>query len=195
MKLTEDTSIRYHTKIDDRLGGPYHVEGLESLIYLKKINADTLICREGRDDFRPIKDSELAAQLYPQRAARPSAPQHWAPPGRPEDPHRQHYRFTEAKFEKVNGASAATPKVDVYEMLDEIRQAEIASGLDEVRPKRFKLSNRTKDFWFVFLIGNGTFLSAGVLLNNLVSTVFAFSGAVLFSTGLLWSMYGVMGKY
>jgi|CXWL01.1.fsa_nt_gi hypothetical protein len=38
MKLSEDTSIRYHTKIDDRLGGPYSVEGLESLVYLKSPN-------------------------------------------------------------------------------------------------------------------------------------------------------------
>jgi hypothetical protein len=197
MKLSADTAVRYHTKTGDKLSGPYTVEGLESLVYLQKITADTPIRREGADAFVVLRDSELATILFP-RMPQKLPPQHWAPPGQENDParlQRKHYQFTAAKFEKINAPTGAAPKVDVYEILDDIRQTEIASGLDEVRPSRFKISKRSRDFWFMLVVGNGIFIGAGLLMGNTASLVFALGGCGVFTLGLLWSMYGVMGRY
>jgi hypothetical protein len=198
MKLSEDTSARYHTKIDDRLGGPYTFEGLESLVYLQKISADTLISREGSDDFTPIRASELGSVLFKQQVVTQKAPHEWAPPGRENDPafaNRKRYRTAEAKFENVNARAGNLPKVDVFNLLDEVRQAEVESGFDRIRPKRFRLSKRSRDFWIMLVAGNSVFLGCALIAPNTISLVFGIGGCGLFTFGLLWSMYGVMDRY
>ncbi len=200
MKLSEDPSVRYHTKIDDRLGGPYTVEGLESLVYLQKVTAETQICREGTNVFTPIKDSELSRVLFPkaQFGSGSQAPHEWAPPGRENDPaflNRKRYRTTEAKFDDLNAKAADTPKVDVYDMLDDIRQTEIESGCDLVPENRFKISKRGRDFWLMLVAGNAIFLGGALISPNTISLVFGIAGCGLLTFGLLWSMYGVMDRY
>lgn len=198
MKLKEDTSVRYHTLIDDRRGGPYTVEGLESLVYLQKINADTLITREGSEDFTPIRASELGPVLFKQQVVTKQAPHEWAPPGRENDPafaNRKRYRTTEAKFENVNAKAGNLPKIDVLNLLDEVRQAEIESGRDLIRRNRFRLSKRSRDFWVMLVVGNTVFLGTALLVPNTISLVFGIGGCGLFTFALLWSMYGVMDRY
>ncbi|HEX2900539.1 MAG TPA: hypothetical protein VHS96_12530 [Bacteroidia bacterium] len=196
MKLTADTSIRYVIKIEDRLGGPYSVEGLESLVYLKKINPETLIAREGTDTFVPIRQSEVCGALF-KHLTRTATPREWAPPSQENNPefvNRKRYRLGEAKFETVNEV-AARRKIDVYDMLGEVRQAEKDAGRDRPRSSRFKVSNRTKDFWIMVIAGNAAILGGGIYMQNTASIVFAIAGCGLFTFGLLWSMFGVMGKY
>lgn len=204
MKLSEDTSVRYHTKIDDRLGGPYSVEGLESLVYLKKINPETLIGREGTDVFTPIRESDLCTILFKHlnKDTVKKSPQAWAPPGKEKDPaylNRKHYAFTENKFKKVNSAPGVEPRIDVQDILGDIRETEqvtmIRSGRDHVRPNRFRISKRTRDFWIAIIVGNTIFLGAGIAMQSTVSIVFGIAGCGLFTFGLLWSMYGVMDNY
>jgi hypothetical protein len=197
MKLSDDTSVRYHTKIDDRLGGPYTVEGLESLVYLQKITADTLICREGSAEFTPIKASELGPVLFKQAVVK-QEPHEWAPPGRENDPafaNRKRYRTTEAKFDNVNAQTDHLPKIDVYDILDDIRQTEIESGMDQIRTNRFSVSKRSRDFWVMLIVGNAIFLGTALLAPNTISLVFGIAGCGLFTFALLWSMFGVMDKY
>jgi len=199
MKLTEDNSVRYLTKIDDRVGGPYTVEGLASLVYLQKINPDTLIGREGIDAFIPIRNSRLGLILFPGlQAGQSSTPDVWTPPGQENDPaqiNRKRYRTTEATFENVNASAADLPKIDVYDILGEIRQAEIESGHDFVRPSRWRLDKRDRDFWVVVITGNTVILGGAIAMQNTASIVFGIAGSGLFTFGLLWSMYGVMGRY
>ena len=40
MNLPGDESVRYYTYDEESVGGPYTIEGLESLVYLKKITPD-----------------------------------------------------------------------------------------------------------------------------------------------------------
>jgi len=200
MKLSEDTSARYYTWVEDSMGGPYTVEGLESLVYLQKITAETLICREGCEKFTPIKDSELSRILFPKAkfGTGSQSPHEWAPPGRENDPaflNRKRYRFTEAKFDNVNAKAANLPKIDVYHLLDDIRQTEIASGRDQVRESRFKVSKRSRDFWIMLIAGNAIFLGGAIIAANTISLVFGIAGCGLFTFALLWSMYGVMDRY
>jgi hypothetical protein len=197
MKLSADTSVRYHTKIEDRLGGPYTVEGLESLVYLKKITPDTLIAREGTGEFTPIRKSDLGAVLF-KHLSSSAAPRDWAPPSQesnPEFAHRKRYRLGEAKFESVNEQNARQPKVDVFELLGEVRQAEKDAGRDRLQEGRFKISNRTKDFWIMIAVGNLLILGPSIYMQNTASIVFGIAGSGLFTFGLLWSMFGVMNKY
>ncbi len=198
MKLSEDTSVRYQIKTDDRVGGPYTIEGLETLVYLQKITADTPISREGSGEFTPIRASELGPVLFKQQAVVKKAPHEWAPPGRENDPafaNRKRYRTTEAKFENVNASTGNVPRIDVFELLDDIRQTEIASGRDRIRPGRFRISKRSRDFWIMLITGNTLLVGGALISPNMISLVFGFAGCGLFTFGLLWSMYGVMDRY
>jgi hypothetical protein len=197
MKLSKDNAVRYLTKVDEKVGGPYTVEGLESLVYLGKITADTPIAREGSDEFLPIKESDLGPVLFKQVFVK-QEPHEWTPPGKENDPayaNRKRYRTTEAQFDNVNADAAHLPKVDVYNILDDIRQTEIESGMDFVRGNRFKISKRSRDFWIMLIIGNAIFLGVPMLSPNTISLVFGIAGCGLFTFGLLWSMYGVMDRY
>lgn len=198
MKLREDTAVRYQTKINDQIAGPYTLEGLESLVYLKRIDPDTLVAREGTGTFLPIRETELAPLLFKNLKAPSNAPHQWAPPGRENDPeflNRTRLRLGEAKFERVADQRAPGRKVDVFELLDDIRQTEIDAGLDRIKPKRFRIDRRTKDFWIMLIVGNTVFIGGALCVPNTMSLVFGFAGSGLFTFGLLWSMYGVMDKY
>jgi hypothetical protein len=197
MKLREDTSVRYRTKIDDRLGGPYTVEGLESLVYLKKINPDTLIARDGTDVFMPIRQTEVCPLLFKHLSSK-TTPHDWAPPSQENNPdfiNRRRYRLGEAKFKTVASNATRQGKIDVLDHLAEVRQAEVSAGHDRPRSGRFKISNRTKDFWIMVVAGNAVIMGGGIYMQNTASIVFAIAGCGLFTFGLLWSMFGVMNRY
>ncbi|MBA4136791.1 MAG: hypothetical protein C0518_05690 [Opitutus sp.] len=195
MKLSPDEAVRYLIKESEKIRGPFLTDGLESLVYLGQITPDTLISREGEQRFVPIKDTPLRSSLFPKLVV-VDGPAGWGKPGsaavtlaaRP-------LRFTEPKFERVNSLPGLGRKVEVTELLDEVRRMERNAGLDLARPSRFKISRRTKDFWLMLVLGNGLLLGGGIAMQSLTSLVFAIGGMGLFTFGLLWSMFGVMGKY
>lgn len=199
MKLSDADEVRYLTKVAESVTGPYTIEGLQSLVYLKKINPDTLIAREGIEAFIPIRASKLAPILFPGLLIKQdSTPENWSPPGQENDPaqiNRKRYRTGTAEFENVNAKAGNLPKIDVYNLLDEIRQTEIESGLDLPRASRFRISKRSMDFWFMVIVGNTVILGAGIAMQNTTSIVFGIAGSGLYTFGLLWSMYGVMDRY
>ena len=187
MKLPGDTQNRYQAIIGSQVAGPYTLEGLESLVYLGKISPDTLISIEGRYEFTSIRSSAFAQRLFP-RLEEPNA--HDA--GRTD---RQRFEMAEAKFEKVADQAPPTGKIDVLDILDDIRQQEIASGLDYNFNTRFKISKRSIDFWIMIILGNVVIIGGGIAMQNTGSIVFGFAGSGLYTFGLLWSMYGVMDRY
>ncbi len=198
MRLTEDDLIRYLVKTGDQVRGPLTIEGVESLVYLRQITADTLICREGEETFSPIKNTPLKLRLFPVEVKRNSEVD-WAPPPGlpPKNVHanRKSFQMGEAKFEKLNDESKGAPKIEVLDLLDDIRQKEIESGRDLPAPTRFRVSRRSVDFWIMMISGNAILIGGGILMQNTTSIVFGFAGAGLYSFGLLWSMYGVMDRY
>ena len=199
MKLTGDDTVRYFTYVDDSVGGPYTIEALESLVYLKKITPDTHVARVGDEAFILLRDSELKPILFPGLLAKSdSHPQEWCPPGMENDPaqiNRKRFRTTTAKFENVNAQSGHLPKIDVHDLLHEIRQAEKDSGFDLPRAGRFRLSRRGMDFWFMIIVGNAIVLGGSIAMQNTMSMVFGIGFCGLYTFGLLWSMYGVMDRY
>ena len=199
MNLPGDESVRYYTYDEESVGGPYTIEGLESLVYLKKITPDTYVAREGAEEYILLRDSELQPILFPGLLTQQdSAPDVWAPPGQENDPaqiNRKRFRTTTAKFENVNAKAGNLPKIDVYDILDEIRETEKMSGLDLPRAGRFRISRRSLDFWFMVIVGNAVILGGAIVMQNTASMVFGIAGSGLFTFGLLWSMYGVMDRY
>ena len=65
MKLSGDDTVRYFTYVEDSVGGPYTIEALESLVYLKKITPDTHVARVGAEAFVLLRDSKLSPILFP----------------------------------------------------------------------------------------------------------------------------------
>lgn len=194
MKLRDDTSVRFLIQSDDQVTGPYTLEGLQSLVYLGRITPDTLITREDEDAFIAIHATVLAPVLFP-RLNEKTAPQQWAPPGADDRVDRKLYALGEAKFEKVNDTRDKRRRIEVKEILDDIRQSEIAAGFDLPRKHRFRLSRRSIDFWIVMIVGNAVILGGGVLMQSTMSMVFAIGGSGLYTFGLVWTMYGVMDRY
>jgi hypothetical protein len=194
MKVAADQTERYFTKTDAALGGPFTVEGLESLVYLGKANPETLISRSAVGEFIPIRSSPLFPLLFPSLQP-PSAPTRKPATSPLATGERQPYRLGEARFEKLNAAPGTHPKIAVHEILGDIRQREIASGRDHLQPGRFQISRRSKDFWFMFAAVNIFFVGSIILFPNPVNFVFGLAGSVFSSIGLLWSMYGVMDRY
>jgi hypothetical protein len=194
VKLGEDRTVLYTVKKAGQIGGPYTLEGLESLVYLGKLTPDDLIAREGLDAFVAVRESELARTLFPRLQAKPS-PRAWGRPGQADRHDLKEFKFGENKFEKVNSAPDLPGRIDVKDLLQEVRQAERDAGRDVLKPDRFRISRRNRDFWLVFIIGNALFYGGAFYMQNTVSWVFAIAGSGLFSWGLLWSMFGVMGRY
>jgi len=195
MKISEDTTLRFVTLIDEQVAGPYTLEGLHSLVYLGRITPDTLISREDEDAFLPISATVLSPVLFPLLKKGSAPPEQWTPPGQTARVDRKHYAMGQAKFKKVNDTRAKRSRIEVKEILDEVRQAEIAAGRDLPARHRFRISRRNIDFWIMIIAGNTVLIGGGILMQNTTSIVFGFAGSGLYTFGLLWSMYGVMDRY
>jgi hypothetical protein len=202
-KLSDDDKTGYLIQDGELTRGPFTIEGLESLVYLGQITPETLIRREDEVALVPVRSTALRTRLFPKLVER-TAPAQWEKPGQaaktPDSPTAttaslNPLGFGAAKFERVNNAPGAGEKVDVTTMLEEVRQMERDAGLDVVKPDRFKVSRRTKDFWIMLVLGNALLLGGGIAMQSLTSLVFAIGGMGLFTFGLLWSLYGVMDRY
>ncbi len=143
----------------------------------------------------------------------------------PDDPPRKHYGFKDRAFKRDNapssenapmptakelamlagdpvrtgrggatGAKAEDPN-DVYAVLDRNRSSEKTHGGDQIDIREVK-SRRKRDFWLLLIGGNGFIVgSVAFLGTNVVTVMFGFAGVVLFSIGLTWIMWQVMGRY
>ncbi len=196
MKLSNDPTERYLVRQSDQTVGPYTTEALESLVYLGKLTPDSLISPEGRAEFVPVRDSPLAGRLFPRlQASAGAGPKAWGRPGQSDRHDLKEFKFGETKFKKVNSAPGPKGRIDVRELLGEVRQAERDAGRDFLDSGRFKISKRSRDFWFMVIAGNAVFFGTAFFMQNTISWVFAIAGSGLFTWGLIWSMFGVMDRY
>lgn len=203
-KLPDEDRTGYLILDGETTRGPFTIEGLESLVYLGQITPESLIRREDEPALVPVRSTALRTRLFP-KLVEPTAPANWAKPGQPAaaaaasaqspTPSRNPLGFGAAKFERVNSAPGAGQRVEVADLLEEVRQMERDAGLDFVKPDRFKISRRTRDFWIMLIAGNALLLGGGIAMQTLTSLVFAIGGMGLFTFGLLWSMFGVMDRY
>lgn len=193
MKLSSDTTIRFFVWLDEDAAGPYTLEGLESLVYLGKITPDTLVCPEGQEQWDPVRSMDFVRQLFPKLPEK-TTPRAWGRPGQADRHDLKEFSFGEVQFEKVN-TNDTQGRVDVHDLLQDIRQAERDSGQDLVEGDRFRVSKRSRDFWIMLIAGNVILYGTAIYMENTISIVFAIAGSGLFTWGLIWSMFGVMGKY
>jgi hypothetical protein len=194
MKRSCDKTSRYWAFQEDRVAGPYTIEGLESLVYLGKLTPDSPLCLEGQETWVPIRETDLVTRLYP-RLQQSVTPKAWGRPGQSDRHDVKEFTFAETKFEKINQASPAGSQIEVKDILHEIRQAERDAGRDFLDSGRFRISRRSLDFWFMIIAGNALLYGGAFYMANTTSWVFAIAGSGLYSWGLIWSMYGVMDRY
>jgi len=194
--------------------GPINLEGLMSLVDIGRLSNTAEFATENTAEFKPAREWDFYFTLFPQEKQRQggestpptevkpvivkNSPENWPAPDpkkKREKISRKFYRLTEAKFHRINQADGAHPRHDVPGILRVIRQAEIDAGLDHVRQNRFRISKRTRDFWFLFISVNALFLFGAIQFRNFISSVYALSGMVLFTISLVWIMFGVMDRY
>lgn len=57
-------------------------------------------------------------------------------------------------------------------------------------------SRRRRDYWLLMLAGNAVFVAfAGLLPTNIMAVAYSLLGAVIYSAGLTWVMFGVLDDY
>jgi hypothetical protein len=116
------------------------------------------------------------------------------------DPPRKFYQLGKAEFARANPEAgtpeAAAPQPDAKAILQGNLSRANAAGLNELVPKAKRASRRRRDFWILFLLGNGFF--GGSLAYFGMTTivgVFAVGGIIVFSCALTWVMWFIMEDY
>lgn len=122
----------------------------------------------------------------------------------PEPPPRT-FTFKPKEFERVNAPrpeadeprEAAPLANDVFAMQRDVREREIAAGMDVLKPAdRPHSKRRRRDYWVMLIAGNAGFLAVGALVGaNPVTIIYTFSGIVLYTVGLTWVMWFVVDRY
>ena len=141
------------------------------------------------------------------------------------DPPRKNYGFKEREFKRDERPSSLsrppvtvqdlaklagpvtrsvpipsnTPKAgdpnDVHAVLQRNRVAEKKSDGDAVEFKKIP-SRRKREYWLLLICGNLAILAPSVILGANAMTVGAgLGGVIIYSIGLTWVMWQVMGKY
>lgn len=141
-----------------------------------------------------------------------------------EDPPRKVYGFKDREFKRDNAPTGSVPPPptvkelammagpvipspkgatgpkagdpnDVYSALQHNRTIEKMHGGDQVEIRQIK-SKRVRDFWLLLIGGNLLIVGVVVVLGlNPVTVIFGLGGVILFSVGLSWIMWQVMGRY
>ncbi len=98
------------------------------------------------------------------------------------------------KTGKPAGPKATDPN-DVYAAMQRNRAAEKKFGGDEVEIKVIK-SKRKRDYWFLLITGNLAIVMPCLILGPNAMTLGAGgAGIILYTLGLTWIMWQIMGKY
>jgi hypothetical protein len=116
----------------------------------------------------------------------------------PGGPAPKKYGLKPREFERVNaprGTLGHSAAHDVYAIRQELRAREQASGLDEIAPRPPRVSRRKRDYWLLMAVGNALLVTLMLLSGNVVTLVFAGAGIVIYSLGVTWVMWQIMGDY
>jgi hypothetical protein len=93
------------------------------------------------------------------------------------------------------GANREADPNDVYRVLKENRAVEQSAGRDEMEIRRIR-SRRRRDYLLLLAGGNLLIVGLVALLGlNVMTVLFGFGGVLIFSLGLTWIMWQVMGRY
>lgn len=125
------------------------------------------------------------------------------------EPAPRKFAFKPKEFERVNAPRAEAPQTaeatpesipaanDVFAIRQELRAREIAAGMDTLKPAdRPPSTKRRRDFWLLLLGGNLAIVgTAAVVGLNVMTVVYAFAGVILYTIGLTWTVWFVMGRY
>lgn len=130
------------------------------------------------------------------------------------DPPRKNYAFKPKEFERLNaprpeapdahspGPSTATPPPaanDVFAIQRQLREREIAAGMDELAaPDRPVSRRRKRDYWLLMFLTNGVLIPLalwGYRTGNAVLFVYAIAGLALVNVALVWVMWFLMDDY
>jgi len=170
------------------------------------------------DQLRLLAESGVIA---PETAAavRPEGP--WSPMGARPDaaaifPARREFQFKEAEFERVNAPTAGLDHRDLIaaaqsgpanageppppapnDVLDLVREtARLGAQYEPPVDLTPRPNRRRIDYLFGMIAVNGLLGTAIILSgHNLITTLYAASGMVVFSAGFTWLMYGVLRRY
>lgn len=121
----------------------------------------------------------------------------WDPPPEPAKPPpddaspRRHYTFKSPDFAAQNLPARAepTPPAEVHDHLQTNRRAEVAHGLDQLRPlPRRRKWRRTFDYLLLLLLGNAFCLFFGGLFPGVPYAIF-------YSLAVSWAFLGIMDNY
>lgn len=84
---------------------------------------------------------------------------------------------------------------DVYAVLQHNRTKEQQHGADEIEIR--KIRHRRRRDYFLLLVGGNVVIIGSVALArfNMISVLFGLAGVIVFSLGLTWVMWQVMGRY
>ena len=183
-----------------------------------------LLAGDVRGPFSPDQLRLLAESgvIAPETAAAARREGPWSPMGARPDaaaifPARREFQFKEPEFERVN--AAAGPRLDQREQIAAARRDPAKAGgppppapndvLEIVRETARigaqheppvdltpRPNRRRLDYWLGMTAVNG--ILAGFIVlghGNIIVTLYAGSGMVVFSAGFTWLMYGVLRRY
>ncbi|MBI2514220.1 MAG: hypothetical protein HYV96_19785 [Opitutae bacterium] len=88
---------------------------------------------------------------------------------------------------------------DVFAIQRELREREIAAGMDELAPPHRPVrSRRKRDYWLLTILTNGVLLPLalwGYRTQNAVLFVYCIAGLALVNAALTWIMWVLMDDY
>ena len=182
-----------------------------------------LLAGDVRGPFTPDQLRLLAESgvIAPETVAAARREGPWSPMGARPDaaaifPARREFQFKEADFERVNTATARLDHRDLIaaaqsgpakageppppvpnDVLELVREtARLGAQYEPPVDLTPRPNRRRIDYLFGMIAVNGLLGTAIILSgHNLIATLYAGSGMVVFSAGFTWLMYGVLRRY
>lgn len=114
------------------------------------------------------------------------------------DPPRRNYALKHKDFERVNappGTLSDSMAHDVFAMQRDLREREVAAGMDDIEIPPPRKSRRKRDFIVSLILGWGGLILLGYLTSGLAGVGAGLVLGVLYAAGLAWVMFGVLSDY
>jgi hypothetical protein len=196
------TPAALFVRIDDAVRGPFTPDQLRSLVEVGAITPETAAAADAAGPWAPLRELPAADGLFPKPVQFQFKARSFEPVNRAGETPVDHRALIAAANRPPAAAAAgpasapaATPN-EVFDLLRENRAREHAAGLDDLAPLPPRPNRRRCDFLILLIGGNLLFLTGFLTApRNVVTVLFAFSGAVFYTASLVWVMYGVMSRY
>jgi hypothetical protein len=189
-------------RIDDAVRGPFTPDQLRQLAEVGAITPETGASAQAGGSWLRLQDLPGCAEIFPQSRQFLFKAREFENVNQGPGP-RVDLRDVIAAANRPPAAPAAGPASvpatapnEVFDILRQNRARERDAGLDELAPLPPRPNRRRRDFLILLIGGNLLFLTGFLTVpRNVVTVLFAFSGAVFYTASLVWVMYGVMSRY